>query len=181
MQTARRRQARVMDLDLLYLDFDGVLHPESVYVNSRQGIHLRDAPGRNLFENCQLLIEELARYPHVKVVLSTSWVRSIGFDRARGRLPLPLQARCIGATYHSRFHQPGREDGARSLRPAPLRGEEVMADVQRRRPHKWLALDDTDEGWPDEERNNLILTHPFYGISAPTVRQALHAELGRFG
>jgi len=127
-----------------------------------------------------LLIDELHPYPHVRLVLSTSWVRSIGFDRALSRLPAELRERCIGATYHSRFHRPGRDEGRRGISLAPLRGEEVLADVHRRGPRKWLALDDTDEGWTIEARDNLILTHPFFGIGAAAVRAALHAELRRF-
>ena len=125
-------------LDVLYLDFDGVLHPESVFVSASRGIHLRDAPGRQLFENAQTLNEELRPYPNVKLVLSTSWVRALGYDRARARLPSELRERCVGATYHSRFHRPGREDGFRDVVAAPLRGQEVLADVQRRRPSRVL-------------------------------------------
>lgn len=167
-------------LDVLYLDFDGVLHPESVFVNARQGIHIRHAPGRTLFENAQILMDELDPFPNVKLVLSTSWVRHLGYDGARSRLPERLGARCIGATYHSRHHRPGREDGFRNAVPAPSRGEEVLADVTRRRPHRWLAVDDTDEGWSVEARGNVVISDPTFGISAPKVRQALNRELSRF-
>ncbi len=34
---------------LLYLDFDGVLHHEAVYVSSKRGIYIRE-PGFELFE-----------------------------------------------------------------------------------------------------------------------------------
>jgi hypothetical protein len=167
-------------LDVLYLDFDGVLHPESVFVSSRQGIHIRHAPGRTLFENAQILVDELDPFPNVKLVLSTSWVRHLGYDGARRRLPEELGARCIGATYHSRHHRPGREDGFRNLMPARSRGQEVLADVTRRRPHRWLAVDDTDDGWSAEARGNVVISDPMFGISTPKVRQVLHRELARF-
>ncbi|ATU63322.1 HAD domain-containing protein [Piscinibacter gummiphilus] len=165
--------------DILYLDFDGVLHPESVFIDAHRGIHLRGAFGRRLFENARVLIDELEPYPSLRLVLSTSWVRVLGYDRARGRLPHELQQRCIGATFHSRHHRTGKEDGVRPF-PTALRGEEVLADVGRRRPRRWLAVDDTDEGWPQDARNNLILTHPFSGISASGVLERLHLALRRF-
>ena len=47
------------------------------------------------------LIEALAPYPNVKIVLSTNWVRVRGFTRVRRALPEALRARVIGATWHS--------------------------------------------------------------------------------
>ena len=166
--------------DILYLDFDGVLHPECVFVDARRGIHLKDAPGRQLFENAEILVDELEPYPSVKLVLSTSWVRALGYDGARARLPGELRARCIGATYHSRHHRPGSEDGFRGFFSSPLRGEEVLADVGRRQPHRWIAVDDTDEGWSPLVRCNLVLTHPVHGIGDPEVLQTLRHALRRF-
>lgn len=165
--------------DVLYLDFDGVLHPECVFIDAYRGVHLRGAFGRALFENAEILVCELAPYPAVKLVLSTSWVRVLGYDSARRRLPIELQARCVGATFHSRHHRSVQEDGTGPF-TAPLRGEEVMADVKRRTPHRWLAVDDTDEGWPLEARDNLVLTHPFSGIRASGVRERLRLALLRF-
>ena len=163
--------------DVLYLDFDGVLHPEGVFLDAYRGIHLRGTFGRSLFENAHLLAGELAPYPNVKLVLSTSWVRVLGYDKACAHIPLELRVRCIGSTYHSRHHRPGRNGSG--LR-APLRGEEVLADVARRNPRCWLAVDDADEGWPPAARDNLVLTHPFSGISAPGVLKRLRAALMRF-
>jgi len=166
--------------DILYLDFDGVLHPEGVFVDARRGIHLGDAPGRQLFENAQILVDELKPYSGVKIVLSTSWVRALGYDGARARLPEELSSRCIGATYHSRFHRPGRDEGFRGLVRVPLRGEEVLGDVGRRKPRRWIALDDTNEGWPPTAASNLVLTDPYFGIGAPAVLQLLRSALRRF-
>ena len=169
-----------LELHVLYLDFDGVLHPDQVYSSARRGIHLRDAPGHALFENAHLLVDEIRPYVGLKIVLSTSWVRVLGYDGARGRLPRELRDRCIGATYHSRHHRPGREDGARALMPVPLRGDEVLADVRRRRPTRWLAVDDADEGWPQVERSNVVISHAFEGIGSRGVLETLRAALRRF-
>jgi hypothetical protein len=42
---------------LLFLDLDGVLHPESVHLSHKHGPTLLDAPGHALFEHCPLLEE----------------------------------------------------------------------------------------------------------------------------
>ena len=56
---------------ILYLDFDGVLHPDEVYI-VKDKVVLR-AEGR-LFMWADRLAEALADRPAVRVVLSTSWV-----------------------------------------------------------------------------------------------------------
>lgn len=84
---------------ILFLDYDGVLHSSEVYLVRRQPV-LRDEPGMTLFQHAPLLIEALASRPDIKIVLSTSWVARLGYDRAKGYLPVALQARVIGATWH---------------------------------------------------------------------------------
>ena len=83
---------------LLFLDFDGVLHPDAVYL-TRRGVELR-ADGA-LFMWSPHLVEALEQQQNVRIVLSTSWARKLGFQRARAALPAELQARVIGATWHS--------------------------------------------------------------------------------
>ena len=71
---------RVPRCPTLFLDFDGVLHPDEVYrVGGR--IVLR-VDGFSLFEWSSILDELLAPYPGTQIVLSTSWVRILGFDEA---------------------------------------------------------------------------------------------------
>lgn len=54
----------------LFLDFDGPMHPDAVYVMKGK-ITLR-AEGISLFEHAPVLVELLEPHPHVKIVLSTS-------------------------------------------------------------------------------------------------------------
>jgi hypothetical protein len=60
---------------VLYLDFDGVLHPEDVWRRPGWGPYVASPPGHQLFEHADLLVELLAPYPDLRIVLSTSWVR----------------------------------------------------------------------------------------------------------
>ena len=67
---------------ILFLDYDGVLHPDDVYLEcGRPVLH---ATGQ-LFMWAPLLEDALADHPDVRIVLSTSWARELRFTRARDR------------------------------------------------------------------------------------------------
>ena len=85
---------------ILFLDFDGVLHPDEAYlVKGRPVLRAEGA----LFMWAPLLVGALKNYPGVQIVLSTSWARELRFTRARSFLPPELQQRVIGATWNSRM------------------------------------------------------------------------------
>lgn len=157
---------------LLFLDFDGVLHPDAVYLTSR-GIELR-AEGE-LFMWAPLLVEVLANYPDLQIVLSTSWARNLGFHRARSVLPAELQSRVIGATWHSAMSR-----GWPDFIPwdVQTRHEQIQAYLSRlTAPASWIAIDDDDRGWADADRERLILTDPDHGLSDPAVAAELNHKL----
>lgn len=153
---------------VLYLDFDGVLHHENVLWHPRRGV-FAGPPGFELFEHAALLDELLRPYPAVRIVLSTSWVREVGYSRSVKRLPPGLQARVVGATFHSEMDK--------VLFSQKTRGRQVIEDVARRRPRGWLALDDTDEGWPSETRRHVLLTDEQMGIGESGMRERIAAAL----
>lgn len=146
---------------LLYLDFDGVLHPERVWWHPTVGPYLSDPGEDRLFQHAALLEGVLAPFPQLSIVLSTTWVRRYGTAKAAKELRPALRQRVIGATYRSRM------DGE-AFSKAP-RGQQVWADVQRRKPRDWLALDDCPEGWPPESVGKFIRTHPEQGLGHPDV------------
>jgi hypothetical protein len=156
-------------LPVLYLDFDGVLHHENCCWRPKTGPYLI-APARySMFQHAVLLQTMLAPYPAIKIVLSTSWVRIYSCYKAAKRLPPGLRSRVIGATYHSQM--PGD-----SFFYMP-RGEQVTADVQRRCPSSWLALDDDFSGWPDWALKNFLQTDPYEGISPPELQDRIREKL----
>ena len=146
---------------IVYLDVDGVVHPEDTKTRLKTGAYIASPPGHMLFEHVPLLEQLLAPYPSVKIVLSTSWVRVYRYSRVVKRFPQSLRARMIGATYHRAMD----ENAFLSL----SRGQQVWSDVVRRRPRDWIALDD-DCDWPEWCRSHHIPTHPVLGISEPSVR-----------
>ena len=154
---------------VLYLDFDGVLHHEDVRRHPRRGIYLNAPPEYRLFQHAPLLEALLQPHPDVRIVLSSSWVRALGYSRAVKRLPRGLQARVIGATYHSSMHEM-----AFAMLP---RGVQVLDDVERRAPKEWLALDDDASGWPKEHEHRVVLTDERLGLSAPGLANTLSLKL----
>ncbi len=162
---------------VLYLDFDGVLHSHSVFVSKKLGIHFgeealdhgkRTGHVHRLFEHAGRLENLLEPYQHVKIVLSTTWAQS-GYTQARKYLPESLQARCIGATFHRAM--------SKQLFRQASRGMQVYADVCRRRPERWLAVDDDYLNWPVFTRDQLVRTDEHLGISAPHVLSDLKTKL----
>jgi len=152
---------------LLYLDFDGVLSHENVLWHE-QGAYL-DAPERySLFQHAPLLEEMLQPYPAILIVLSTSWVVRYGCAGAALRLPKSLRSRVVGATFDS--------EAPADFAYIP-RGEQVTADVLRRKPSRWLALDDNTEGWPAWALPNFVRTHPYEGISPKGIQAQIRRRL----
>ncbi len=154
---------------LLYLDYDGVLHHENVLWYPRKGAVLEAPPHYVLFQHVGLLEEFLAPYPDVRIVLSTSWARVYGCDRAARRLPPSLRSRVIGATFHSKMDE--------ALFKAAPRGTQIWSDVLRRKPRDWLALDDDYLHWPAWCRDKYVRTHEHEGISAPVPKAEFRQKL----
>ncbi len=156
---------------ILFLDFDGVLHPDAVYLQFNRKIELRAAG--ELFMWAPQLIEALTKYQDIRIVLSTSWVRNLGYQKVCKLLPAELGGRVIGATWHSAMSR-----GWPDCIPwdNQTRYEQIAAWLARRpEQSSWLAIDDDVEGWPEHLRKHLISTDSQCGLSAP---EAL-AELAR--
>lgn len=160
---------------ILFLDFDGVLHPDAVYLRLNGQVELR-ADG-HLFMWSDRLVAALQSYPDVRIVLSTSWVRHRGYQRARKSLPIDLAAKVIGATWHSAMGK-GWPDYIHW--DDQTRFEQIAAYLSRLpAPVPWLAIDDDDRGWPNEHRQHLVHTDAMLGLSAENAQADLISRLQR--
>ncbi len=166
------RKVKGLGLPLLYLDFDGVLHPEYCYWHPRKGPYLK-APGHSLFEHLALLEGILEPHPEVRIVLSTTWVQTYQFSETARKLGPTLRSRVIGATFHTGMDK-------ESFRDMP-RGLQVLGDVARRQPSAWVALDDEPKGWPVDGQGKLVLTHGLHGLGEERAQQELKAKLQMLG
>ena len=156
---------------------DGVVHHEAVLWHPRIGIYMspHGTVGRTLFEWVPILEEELTPYPSVALVLSSTWCIRPGYAHTLKRLPESLRSRFIGGTYHKRIHGADPWNLA-SFRSTPC-GMQILADVQRRKPRHWVALDDDIEDWPQSAIGNLIACEGTTGLSNPEVRHELRRKL----
>lgn len=159
-------------MKLLFLDFDGVLHPDAVYRRLDGRIELR-AHGA-LFMWAPLLGAVVEESNDLQIVLSSSWVRQLGFRKARAALPAVIADKVVGATWHSAMAT-SLEDIAWDRQ---TRYEQISAYL-RGLPaaHSWLALDDDAVGWPDCKRRHLLQTKPDIGLADPLILERLGAFL----
>lgn len=159
-----------MSFRLLYLDFDGVLHPSEVFHQPGRGPAMAERfAGHKLFEHVEALKELLAPHPSVRLVLSTSWVQEYGVEAAASYLPLELRVRVVGATF-----DPERDGPAFS---SVARGYQITADARRRRVRRWVALDDDVCNWPSSQASHLIATDPIFGLGEPAAQASLRIWL----
>lgn len=161
---------------ILFVDYDGVLHPDAVFRENGRPVLRSEG---SLFMWSGYLEEALEPHPDVEIVISSSWCRVLGFNRARKFLPMSLQRRVIGGTWHSSLER--RTIGGFKV---PLtwwdkatRYQQIMRYVRTKRVERWLAIDDDDEGWALIDIKRLILTDSHLGISAPGVLSQLAARL----
>lgn len=146
---------------VLFLDFDGVLHPDAVFM-TKKGPTLR-AEG-SLFMWADLLMEALEEFPHVQIVLSTSWVRHLGFSRARSYLPAPLKTRVIGATWHSSIGKGWLDQNWWDM---ASRYEQICRYVDRAHLTNWVSVDDDSDRWPEAKLGYLVCCDGQHGLAQP--------------
>lgn len=134
---------------ILYLDYDGVLHPDEIYRRKDGTIFVRNAPGEHaeLFMHASLLEALVSKYD-IQIILATSWVKAIGFDKAKSHLPKSVSDKIVGSTYHSSM---------REIWPWLSRYQQIIKHVERHSIEGWLALDNDNEGWDIKHIDNLAL------------------------
>ncbi|WP_158510480.1 HAD domain-containing protein [Burkholderia pseudomallei] len=166
---------------ILFLDFDGCLHPDDVYhVEGKPVLRTESA---KLFEHADVLADLVSPYPELRIVLSTSWVRVLGFNQAmeysliqgltaaQGYLPMPLKSRVIGTIY---------EYCTDYVEWAGLsRFDQIFRYVNGRGIASWLTLDDDSNGWPEAFRENLVWVNRRLGLGEHRVREELEEKLAR--
>lgn len=163
---------------MLYLDLDGVVQHEAVLYDPRRGIYMSPAQvGRVLFEWVPILEEILQPFPDVALVLSSTWCIRPGYSKTLELLPSSLRSRFIGGTYHRRIH--GTDPASLSVFRDTARGLQIWADVQRRKPRQWLAIDDDVQDWPQWALEHLVACDGTTGLSDTRVQAELATKLAR--
>jgi len=159
------------NIPICVLDYDGVVHHDAVYYKPGVGV-LMNEPGHVLFEWSAILAELLEPYPEVKIVLSTSWARMLGYEFAKAALPEPLRSRVVGATFNNRDIQKVDFD----FMP---RSAQVLWYTRRKGLQRWFAIDDDGDGWPVSCEQQFIQTQSHLGLSEESVQERVRAALAR--
>lgn len=154
---------------IVFLDYDGVLHPDEVYCYRKIGIVLK-ADGISLFEYAPILVDILEQFPNTRIVLSTTWVRMLGFNDAKAWLPEKLQEKVYGATFHSHMDK--------HWWSTLTRYDQILAYVNRHRVSNWVAIDNDDEGWTGNF-NHFVHTDDWLGIFPNDKRTELIEKLNQ--
>lgn len=132
---------------ILFLDYDGVLHPDPC------------ADATRLFEHAPRLAQVLESFPGLGVVLSTSWRTKYPESALLEPLPASLRQRVLGLTPRASDFSPPPE-----LLPY-RRQAECMQWLQQHgmSGSAWWALDDRPD-WFAPYCENLIECHPQRGF-----------------
>jgi hypothetical protein len=133
---------------ILFLDFDGVLHNEDVFLTNLNQAEIdalteserrfltknnQIVTGTNLFEHAERLAAILAPYPNIKIVISSTWREHFTLDQIANILPPSLAKRVIGKTPELGF---------------PNRAYEIcIYAFEIKTP--WIVLDDSALWWLD--------------------------------
>ncbi|MGF6837747.1 hypothetical protein QF001_001614 [Paraburkholderia youngii] len=81
---------------VLFLNFDGVLHPNAVQFDQKD-TPILDAPGHHLFESSKALAEVAADFTNLRLILNTWWTYTVGLDGCLSFLPKSLSSRVDGS------------------------------------------------------------------------------------
>lgn len=137
---------------ILFVDIDGVLHPDPPQPDQR----LRSLPR---------LIEVLRDFPQVEIVISSLWREHLSLDQLRELMfPTDLHERIIDVTPIAE-----RIDG---WLPARREGEILdWLEASGRAGEPWLAID--DQGWQFTQRRDRLVECFF----CDGITDAIEAEL----
>ena len=130
-------------MQLLFLDFDGVLHPK----------HSDTSDHFCLLANFESVMRE---FPAVRIVIASTWRQAYSLNHIRRMFSQDIAARIIGLT------PDWEESGDEYVRFREIREflrSHSLTDAQ------WIAVDDSDFEFPEGCRN-LLLCHSQCGLDA---------------
>lgn len=160
-----------MTYPVLFLDIDGVLHPEdAAYLSYTGGPNKneREVKGRSLFCHLPLFLAAIKDRPGLKVILHSSWRKVWDTDdEVYDNLPADLVKVLDGMTDRKILH----------------RYESLLDYVKRHSIEKYIILDDFWDEFLTDPRNpksicpELVVCYGTRGIGEERVYKILHDKL----
>ena len=146
---------------VLFLDFDGVLHPAGVPTINSDGEFV---PDERLFLWRADLEGELRAHPELRIVISSDWRKYHAEEELAAFLGRDLGQRIVGV-------MPYFEQGSRA--------EAVRAEAARRGVRHWIAVDDHHSVHEAQAQgdNRFVACLPDKGIACHQVRRELARQL----
>ena len=141
---------------ILFLDFDGVLHPDRYSLTS----HDPDRVFRNneIFSQAPVLAGLMTEFP-CQIVISSSWRFSYNLDEMKEKLPKAISKNVIGVT------------GDAYIGPYPRFNEIKEYLLSRNKSlYGWRALDDSKIEFPSG-CTDLILCDPNTGLASKQIQE----------
>lgn len=152
---------------VLFLNFDGVLHPNAVRFKEG-GTPVLNAPGHRLFESIAALTEIAADFTDLFLMLNTWWTYTIGLDRCLRHLPAVLSSRVVGSVLPH----------ASSCPTLPHRIL-LAIDAAANSEVPILMLDHADARYPAHLLHITFLLDPHVGLADPQAVRAFHRFISR--
>jgi hypothetical protein len=151
---------------ILYLNFDGVLHPDQVFYEKGYMPSLL-TPRHYALEHAELLASALEGFGEVAIVLNTWWTFYLGFDACKDLLPATLAARVSDSTM--------RHIGTYGTMPS--RREEAELHIARQRFRPWMILDHNHAQYRRDFQPNLLLLDPCEGLGSRAAQRRIERRL----
>lgn len=164
MEQTTNPDTRLADTMLLFLDFDGVLHPQYSGTSTPEDIVFCHLPS---FENI------MRDFPDVEIVLSTTWRHQFSVENLRSRFSHDIQPRIVGVTPLVQCEEGQYVHGQRE--------QEILQWLleANRSDEDWVALDDTNWQFPIH-RDKVIACVSYIGFddsAAESLRKRLISSL----
>ncbi|MEM5329547.1 HAD domain-containing protein [Paraburkholderia sp. JHI2823] len=150
----------------IYLNFDGVLHPDEVHFSEGRMPTLATR-GHKPFEHANVLSDLLTPYPKATIVLNTWWTFFLGVDDCLAMLPWALAHRVIGTTLKR----------ASAYTRMPTRMSEAERHVAQRHEPFPLILDHNKSRYSRELTPNIVLLRAEEGLSSSLAQQYIVRRL----
>ncbi|WP_024973831.1 HAD domain-containing protein [Ralstonia pickettii] len=172
MSNESKAPALVLDnpTPTLFVDYDGTLHRGHGLLDVSGQVSLDT--GNPPFEFAPLLERLLNPYPGVEIVLTTSWLDTLPFEKVVSYLPLSLAKRVVGTTH-------GIKPRFGYLMDGSARTYVIRSYVFEHHLKNWLAIDDSVYGAYHLSMDflqlepHLVLLDPRQGIDTTESRRRI--------